>query len=373
MYTLKKIPGILAICVMFTACKDKDKFIIEGTFTNAVPQSKVYLFGLKDANATALDSTVFSEKGEFKFSHATPGTDFFRVSADTKEYLIIAKNGDDVKITADLTDANAAYNISGAMEADKLQELNTIQNQYGGRIAQIQAEFNEAAEAQPAERSKILEKIQPKYLEEIQGRNKATLKFAEDNVGTLAGFYAINLLSPADFKKEMVDYSDKIKDKIKGNPMVDDFLNKMATIKKLDIGLPAPDFELNDVNDKPVKLSDFKGKYLMVDFWASWCGPCRNENPNVVAAYNQFKGKNFTILGVSLDRQGGKDQWLAAIAKDKLTWTHVSDLKYWDSKVVPLYAIEGIPANYLLDPKGNIIAKNLYGEELTAFLSKTLQ
>ena len=135
------------------------------------------------------------------------------------------------------------------------------------------------------------------------------------------------------------------------------------------IGAMAPVFTQNDVNDKPVSLTDFHGKYVLVDFWASWCGPCRGENPNVVKAYNQYKDKNFTVLGVSLDRPGKKDDWLAAIKADGLAWTQVSDLKFWDNDVAKLYGIKSIPQNYLLDPTGKIIGKNLRGDELNKKLA----
>lgn len=136
-------------------------------------------------------------------------------------------------------------------------------------------------------------------------------------------------------------------------------------------GQEAPYFELATPEGKMVKLSDFRGKYVMLDFWASWCPPCRAANPNLVRIYERFKGKNFTILGVSLDKS--KESWMQAIAADKLDWTHVSELNGWRGKVSNLYHVNAIPASFIIDPSGKIIAQGLEGDHLTDFLEKVLQ
>lgn len=151
------------------------------------------------------------------------------------------------------------------------------------------------------------------------------------------------------------------------------FKEQIEMAKKTAIGKYAMDFTQNDTLDHPVSLSSFRGKYVLLDFWASWCGPCRAENPNVVKAFNNYKDKNFTILSVSLDQPGKKQAWLDAIHKDGMPWTHVSDLKFWDNAVAKQYGIRAIPQNLLIDPEGKIIAKNLRADELQSKLDEIIK
>jgi len=156
-----------------------------------------------------------------------------------------------------------------------------------------------------------------------------------------------------------------------GTSYVEQIESMIARMEKVQVGSEAPDFTLPDVDGNPVSLSSFRGKYVLVDFWAAWCPDCRKENPNIVAAWEKYKNKNFAVLGVSLDRN--RDQWLAAIEKDKLSWTQVSDLKYWSSEAAVLYCIRWIPMSFLIDPEGKIVAVGLEGEDLHNKLEELLK
>ena len=171
--------------------------------------------------------------------------------------------------------------------------------------------------------------------------------------------------------EEMKSVRAQLDASLDGTSYVEEIESMITRMEKVQVGSEAPDFTLPDVDGNPVSLSSYRGKYVLVDFWAAWCPDCRKENPNIVSAWEKYKNKNFAVLGVSLDRN--RDQWLAAIEKDKLSWTQVSDLKYWSSEAAVLYCIRWIPMSFLIDPDGKIIAVGLEGDELHNKLEELLK
>jgi peroxiredoxin len=174
-------------------------------------------------------------------------------------------------------------------------------------------------------------------------------------------------------KEELEKMLNHLQPEAKQNVFAKKMQQRIDIDKTTAVGKPALDFVQNDTSGNAVALKDFRGKYVLIDFWASWCVPCRKENPNVVKAYNDFKDKNFTILGVSLDQPNAKAKWLKAIKDDQLTWTHVSDLQFYNNAVAKLYGIKSIPANLLIGPDGVILAKDLHGEMLEEALRKYIK
>ncbi|QKJ33200.1 TlpA family protein disulfide reductase [Mucilaginibacter mali] len=209
------------------------------------------------------------------------------------------------------------------------------------------------------------------YKRVCEVENDVARQFVKENTNNILGAFVCSssLRSlPVDELEAIYNRFDPL---MKNTRFLKAVADKIKGTRAAVTGNQAPLFTQNGVDGKPLSLANYKGKYVLVDFWASWCGPCRAENPNLVAAYAQYKNKNFSILGVSLDED--KKAWMKAIKDDKLTWDHVSDLKGWQNEAVKMYAVGAVPQNFLIDPQGKIIAQNLRGEELKATLEKLVK
>ena len=363
------VSGVFLLAIFLFSCKDKSSFTISGVIKNPSALKMIYLLEADSSQVKVIDSTTLSENGKFQFKHQTLYSNLYKLRVSDAIYDLIAKNGDDIDFSTDLKDNTHSYVITGSDDSDKIKEFNKISNFYGEKNNKVVAEYQEKSQALGKQSDSLLKVYMPIFQKNMADYGTAVLKFVNDNKKSLAGFYAATSLDVYKYEPQLVAYADEIKGSFQDNPGVQQFIKQMEKAKPVSVGHKAPDFTIGGIDGKPIKLSDYKGKYVMIDFWASWCMPCRQENPNVVKQYNAFKSKGFNILGVSLDKE--TPAWKKAINDDKLTWAHGSDLKGFEGPTETLYHIEAIPSNFIIDPQGNIVAKNITGADLEAFLNKT--
>lgn len=361
----------------FSVLAQKQKFEIAGTIapTSEVKNlffSRIKMYGAEKPKAipVTINNGKFLLTGEIDEPEqgVLSFTEEAKLDSSGLQFLI-----DKGKISVVITDKLPSGKVTGSKANSDFQA-------YIGKAGKETQDFNEVYElltqqaTQGGNRDSLKLVFDNAYEIYKTAMNDIRLQFFQTNTNSFVSLLILPEIAAYTQDYNLVDslynlLSGEVKKTISGKAIKARFDDE----RKLAIGAIAPNFSQEDPEGKMVKLTDFRGKYLLIDFWASWCGPCRQENPNIVNVYNQFKDKNFTILGVSLDRPGAKSTWLKAIGDDNLTWPQVSDLKFWKNEAALLYNITSIPQNFLLDPSGKIIAKNLRGEDLSAALSKILK
>jgi peroxiredoxin len=381
-----------AIVLIVISCNEKtsEKFTVDGKIRNA-SADLIFLeeASLTDMNPLIVDSARLGEDGSFKLSTIAKEENLYvlRLSQQVNPVATLINDNKSVTVDIDVEKQDEPYIVKGSPASKTLIDYLTFSNNKLTNLYTLGRE-HDSLQSLGVKDSLLQLKVTNINREATEFKNYVANTIIKSNSPSLSifvlGSYQSYATNPAFGMQpynadELLAVINETSKKFPNHAGVTSLKNSITAEVSQQaapqpaglVNKPAPDFSLPDVNGNTVSLSSFKGKYVLVDFWASWCGPCRHENPNVVKAFEQLKNKNFTVLGVSLDKE--KSSWIKAIKDDNLNWTNVSDLKFWESIVVPMYGIQGIPYNVLINPEGVVIAENLRGEGLVQRLEELVK
>ncbi|MEO7044208.1 MAG: AhpC/TSA family protein [Ferruginibacter sp.] len=345
--TVKKAPAKTTVAKQSESKQVTDGFTINGTITGYPDNTTVNLL---NPNTGAKESSAVIIKNKFKLTGKTPFPDFKVLQVNNEQrYITLFLDNSNITLTSN-KDSISNATITGSKSQDDFEAYSNAIKPYE-RMLNQQGNYEATFMAQAVA---VLEKFVKEH--------------PSSYISPLAIFRENQLSSNG---QKMEELYNMLAADVKTSPIAAYVAQQIDEFKKSGVGKPLADFSQADTSGNMISLSSLKGQYVLVDFWASWCGPCRAENPNVVRMYNKFKDKKFTVLGVSLDKT--KQAWVSAINADALTWAHVSDLQGWGNSVAQQFQIQSIPQNFLLDPNGNVIARNLRGAALEYKLTSLLQ
>lgn len=358
----------LSLLVFAIGCtQNSAENTVSGKIQNAQGDA-VVLIGYERGQPDTLGSAILNEEGGFSFIVPANRPNFYTlyIGSDNSVTLFLDSTESDVVVDADLNTLKSTYEVSGSAESKDIRDLYVKETRYLTRLDSLMTAMKEMAATGDAEKRTELSR---EYNELRAEYRQYIFDFIDEDSTRIANYNALQRLDPHQDFKYVQRVRNGLSTKLEGNFFYDRLAEEVARFEErkraeqmFAPGTVVPDIVLPDPDGDVIKLSDYRGNYVLIDFWASWCKPCRRENPNVVAMYNKYSNENFEIFGVSLDKE--RDKWIQAIKDDGLTWPQVSDLKFWESAAAQLYNVNAIPYTVLIDPDGKVIDTRLRGPAL---------
>jgi peroxiredoxin len=365
---MKRIINLFFVILTLASCNSKPHYVVKGNVAGS--DSITFYLQKRDAGKTITIDSAVSKKGSFTLKGGTVAYPQLiqLVAGKTRKRTAFYLENSEITITGSL-DSLFNARISGSKTQDEYNGLIESNKSLSEKYSQTYQEYQVARNTNNTARLVQLEKQADSLQNEMMKLQKGYVR------NNPASYVTPSLLASLSYEMEPEELESMINgldSAIAALPQIKSMKERLVAMKVVSVGRKAPDFTMNDTSGKPVSLYSKLGpKLLLVDFWAAWCNPCRKENPNVVKIFNEFHKKGFDVLGISLDQK--KEEWLKAIADDKLAWTQLSDLKYWGNEAARLYAVNAIPSNFLLDENGTIIGRNLLGDDLYKKVKEILQ